>query len=58
LPDGIFSKQKIRFFVHFGGPWNGKGWYSKYSLAVWNMLRPFGTVYGWLFAAFYGHLVI
>jgi hypothetical protein len=39
MPDGIFSNKKKPLWVKFGGPWNGKGWYS---------LWPFGTFYGHL----------
>jgi hypothetical protein len=45
LPDGMYIFQpKIKIWVHFGGPWNGKG--LLYSLGIWNILRPFGTYYG------------
>jgi hypothetical protein len=48
LPDGIFSNKKILIWINFGGPWNEKK--LLYSMAIWNILRPFGI--------FYGHLVI
>jgi hypothetical protein len=38
-------KQIILIWVNFGGLWNGKGCYV-YSLAIWNMVLPFGTLYG------------
>jgi hypothetical protein len=28
LPDGLFSNQKYQIWVNFGGPLNGKCWYS------------------------------
>jgi hypothetical protein len=34
---------EIPIWVYFGGPWNGKGWYV-YSLAIWNILWPFGNL--------------
>jgi hypothetical protein len=28
LPDGLFSNQKSQIWVNFGGPLNGKCWYT------------------------------
>jgi hypothetical protein len=41
-------KPKILIWVNFGRSWNEKGWYM-YYIAIWNVLRSFGT--------FFGHLV-
>jgi hypothetical protein len=41
-------KPKILIWIHFGGPWSGKGWHILCSFEI-HILRPFGT--------FYGHLV-
>jgi hypothetical protein len=45
LPDGIFSNQASHFWVNFGVPWNGKGWYT-----FW----PFGIYYEYL--VYFGNL--
>jgi hypothetical protein len=52
FPDAVFSNQKLRIGVNFGGPWNGKGWpfgiyygHLEYFMAIWNILRPFRIFY-------------
>jgi hypothetical protein len=42
-------KPKIPIWINFGGPKNGKCWYT-YCMVIWNILRSFGI--------FYGHLVM
>jgi hypothetical protein len=42
-------KPKIPIWVNFGGPWNGKVWYSLwqfeiYITAIWYILWPFGNL--------------
>jgi hypothetical protein len=39
LPDGLFSNQKSKFWVNFGGSCNGRCWY---------ILRTLGPSYGLL----------
>jgi hypothetical protein len=39
-------KRKMQIWVNFGGPWNEK--ILEYSMSIWNILRPFGIVYGHL----------
>jgi hypothetical protein len=43
LPDGLFSNQKIPIWVYFGGP--GIETFGIF-MTIWNILRPFGKVYG------------
>jgi hypothetical protein len=43
LPDGIFSNQtKISIWVNLGGSCNEICWHM-YFMAIWPILRPFGT---------------
>jgi hypothetical protein len=42
MPDGLFSNQKSKIWVNFGGPY--VDWKMLiYFMAIWNILWPFGT---------------